>query len=171
MVALDHHTGDRIAEAIHGDGQGPQPGALLLRPTKLVALEDTQAAAGFEVNRAEVVFVRPRGVAADWEQTSLWAAAAAIPGVRVRCDEEGKLAQRFGVQTSGHVLLYDPEGHLLFSGGITRSRGQQGDSAGRRALLARLSGETRSLTTTAVFGCPLFAPGELCEKEDNVCQP
>ena len=41
------------------------------------------------------------------------------PGVTSWDDAGGKLAQRFGVLTSGHVLLYDTDGRLLYSGGIT----------------------------------------------------
>ena len=127
-----------------------------------------------EINRApvaaEVRFIRPKGVPADWEQTSLWRAAAAIPGVSVYFDDEGALARRLGAETSGQVLLYGPDGDLLFSGGITRARGQDGDNAGRRAILSLLSGQA-ALRETPVFGCPLFAPGDGCGKDDDSCRP
>jgi hypothetical protein len=127
-----------------------------------------------EINRAavaaEVWFIRPKGMPVGWEQTALWQAAAAIPGVSVHCDEEGVLARRLGAATSGQVVLYDPDGQLLFSGGITRARGQDGESAGRRAILRLLSGKAAP-PETPVFGCPLFAPGECCRKEENSCRP
>ena len=66
-----------------------------------------------------VVFFKPSGTAEDWEQTDLWKSAAAIPGVAVSIDVDGAEAQRFQATTSGHTLLYDAEGKLLFSGGIT----------------------------------------------------
>jgi hypothetical protein len=127
-----------------------------------------------EINRvavaAEVWFIRPKGMPMGWEQTPLWQAAAAIPGVSVHCDEEGVLARRLGAETSGQVVLYDPDGQLLFSGGITRARGQEGESAGRRAILSLLSGKA-ALPETPIFGCPLFAPGECCGKEEGSCHP
>jgi hypothetical protein len=125
-----------------------------------------------EAIAVEVEFIRPKGLPEGWEQTSLWQTAAAIPGVSVRCDEGGKLARRLGAQTSGQVLLYASAGQLLFSGGITRARGQEGESVGRRAILDLLTGHTTRLSTreTPVFGCPLFAPDECCGKEDT-CRP
>ena len=126
-----------------------------------------------EINRnaiaAEVHFIRPKGKPVGWEQTSLWRTAEAIPGVRVYCDAEGVLARRLGVETSGAVVLYDPEGQVLFSGGITRARGQDGESASRRAILTLVSGKTAT-RNAPVFGCPLFAPGDCCGKEGS-CQP
>src|SRR5581483_2344790 len=51
---------------------------------------------------AEVVFVRPADCPDGWERTAAWEAAAAIPGVRVRCDVGGLEAMRAGAATSGH---------------------------------------------------------------------
>ena len=47
---------------------------------------------------------------------------------------------RFGSATSGQTLLYDGDGALRFSGGITGSRSHAGDNAGRRSLVALLNG-------------------------------
>jgi hypothetical protein len=87
-------------------------------------------------------------------------APRAIPGVPSVDDEGGVEAKRFGVATSGHVLLFDRAGRLLFSGGITPARGHEGDSLGRDALIERLAG-TRTISgpaTSPVFGCPLANP-------------
>ena len=48
-----------------------------------------------------VLFLKPAGVDAGWEQTALWRAASALPGVTVLRDDAGVEAQRFGVATSG----------------------------------------------------------------------
>jgi hypothetical protein len=77
-----------------------------------------------------VVFTIPEGVPADWEQGDLWNSATSIPGLRVIRDQGGKEAHQFDVVGSGHVLLYAPSGKLLFSGGITASRGHEGDNVG-----------------------------------------
>ena len=49
--------------------------------------------------------------------------ASAIPGVIVTPDVGGRIAARLGAKTSGHVLVYDENGVLKFSGGITAARG------------------------------------------------
>jgi hypothetical protein len=80
------------------------------------------------------------------------------PGVTSWDDDSGKLARKFGVLTSGHVLLYEPTGRLSYSGGITPLRGHRGDSPGRRAVLEALCGGSERRSAGPVFGCPLFDP-------------
>jgi hypothetical protein len=104
---------------------------------------------------ATVLFVKPSGAAADWDDTDLRRSAAAIPGVTVQTDENGIEAARFGAQTSGHTLVFDRKGNLLFSGGITATRGHEGDNAGENAALAALRQQAPDRSRTAVFGCPL----------------
>ena len=86
--------------------------------------------------------------------SDLWTAAAAIPGVQVVRDD-GTEARRFGARVSGQVLAYDAAGALRFSGGLTGSRGHEGDNAGRTALEAMLAGRPHA-ATAYVFGCLLF---------------
>ena len=71
--------------------------------------------------RTYVLFLKPEGFGNGWEQTDSWRAAAAIPGVTPVRDDSGREASRFGAATSGQTLLYDADGTLLFSGGITAS--------------------------------------------------
>jgi hypothetical protein len=107
--------------------------------------------------RTYVVFIRPGHVESGWEQTTLWSSAAAIPGVTVVRDEDGAESRRFGVHTSGQVLLYGAGGQLLYSGGATASRGKTGNSLGRTSILAAL--QSRNAQPPApVFGCSLFEP-------------
>jgi hypothetical protein len=103
-----------------------------------------------------VLFVAPEGAPAAWEHTSYWPSARAIPGVQVRADLGGVETRRFGATTSGHVILYDPRGHLLYRGGITVGRGHEGDNPGRRAVVAYLQGERAEAARLPVFGCPLL---------------
>jgi hypothetical protein len=107
---------------------------------------------------AHVLFDKPSSEPADWTDTDLWRSAAAIPGVSVAVDPDGATAHRFGAETSGWVVLYEPGGRLLFRGGITSARGHAGDSEGRRAVLALLGGEATPRTQAPVFGCSLAAP-------------
>jgi hypothetical protein len=104
-----------------------------------------------------VVFVRPSNVPEGWERSDLWDAAAAIPGVQVSCDPEGSEARRAGAATSGHLVVYDPSGRIAFNGGITRGRGQTGESSARREILDLLTGGRPNIGQTPVYGCELFA--------------
>jgi len=109
--------------------------------------------------RGVVLFVVPRGLNVSPTETALWQEASAIPGVDVRVDAEGIEAGRFGVKTSGQALLYDVEGHLIFSGGITPGRGHAGDNAGRDAIVALARHQPAPIAETSVFGCALETPG------------
>ena len=111
---------------------------------------------------AYVLFVKPANFSEDWEKTDLWASAAAIPGVSVVRDDEGVEASRFHAATSGQTMLYDREGKLLFSGGITSARGHAGDNAGRTAIVSLLNMNEAEQSATPVFGCPLFARNDEC---------
>jgi hypothetical protein len=104
---------------------------------------------------AYVLFYAPEGFSPAWEKTDLWQSAASIPGVQVFRDENGQEAQFFGAATSGQTLVYDGQGHLLFSGGITAARGHFGDNAGETAIVAWLTTITGGQKSTPVYGCSL----------------
>lgn len=105
-----------------------------------------------------VVFVKPKGLTEDWAKEALWKRAEAIPGVRTLLDNGGVEAAKFGAKTSGQTFLYDPQGQLVFSGGITPARGHMGDSDGRLSILSYLETGKTLITTTPVFGCSLAKP-------------
>jgi hypothetical protein len=107
-----------------------------------------------------VLMYKPREFPAGWERTDLWTSAARIPGVSVRTDEDGEEAARFGAATSGQALLYDAEGLLQFSGGITMVRGHRGKSAGYERIVALANGRPADAATSPVFGCAMHTPGE-----------
>ena len=109
---------------------------------------------------AYVLFVKPPDFSEGWEQTDLWASAAAIPGVTVMRDDDGVEASRFGAATSGQTVLYDAAGKLIFSGGITGARGHAGDNAGRTAAVSLLTTDESQQKETPVYGCSLFAGNE-----------
>jgi hypothetical protein len=83
-------------------------------------------------------------------------AAGSSAGAKLVADPGAEEAGRFGVATSGHVLLFDADGRLLFSGGITPARGHQGDNFGAAAVAARLAGRAAP-SETPIFGCPIEA--------------
>lgn len=118
---------------------------------------------------AQVLFASPAGTTEDWAKTDLWRTASGIPGVNVRSDKAGIEARHFRLETSGHTVLYDRDGQLMFQGGITLSRGHAGDNPGRDALSALLRHEPSTRIQTPVFGCSLF--GTEPQQGDVLCQP
>ena len=110
--------------------------------------------------RAYVLFSKPAGSGADWDDTDLRASAASIPGVTVLSDIDGSEARRFGAETSGHTLLFAADGRLLFSGGITQSRGHAGDNIGASAVVSLVQGKAPARAQTFVFGCSLPKPAQ-----------
>jgi hypothetical protein len=107
---------------------------------------------------ARVLFVNPSNQPRQWMRGDLWDSAQAIPGVEVRCDQDGMLAKRLNIQTSGHVLLFAPGGKLLFTGGITESRGHVGDNAGLSAVIDLIQNRQAPQTLpvrSSVFGCEI----------------
>ncbi len=115
---------------------------------------------------AYVLFIKPDGVAQEWEKTDLWRSAAAIPGVQVFCDQEGIEARRFGAASSGQTLLYDGYGRMVFAGGITAARGHYGDNHGVDAIVSLVNGASVDRHNTLVFGCPLFADATQLRQEE-----
>ncbi len=115
-------------------------------------------------NRADatVLFFQPAGSNADWSRTDLWRSAAAIPGVTVRQDIDGQEAKLFHAATSGDVMLFNAAGEMVFNGGITASRGHEGDSDGRAALTNMLLHDKMIAAETPVFGCSLSGPRQPC---------
>jgi len=122
---------------------------------------------------ATVAVLCPAAAAEGWEQTDLWHSAAAIPGVIVVADIDGRESGRFGAATSGQTFLYAADGRLLFQGGITESRGHSGDNAGRSAILSLVLGLSSAPPGqplhSPVYGCPLFDDSTACERGDTPC--
>jgi hypothetical protein len=102
-----------------------------------------------------VVFYRPSEVSEGWEHSDLWQRATSIPTVHVITDIDGREAKKFGAVTSGQTYVFDGDGDLLFSGGITSSRGHEGDNPGRTAIVELLNHGVMPRNETHVFGCPI----------------
>ena len=107
------------------------------------------------------LFLRPEEFPPDWIKTDLYVSALLIPNMTVLDDYQGEETKRFGSATSGQVYLYEPDGRLVFSGGITGSRGHAGDNSGAEGVAALLRDEhSPGSVTPRVFGCPLQERGE-----------
>jgi len=107
---------------------------------------------------SHVLFYVPKHSGIDWQKTDLWASAQAIPGVRVNADEDGRESKLFRAATSGQTVLYGISGQLLFSGGITKSRGHSGDNASTSAIVSLINEAKPDQERTPVFGCDLLGP-------------
>jgi hypothetical protein len=104
--------------------------------------------------RAYVLVYRPSGLPAGWEQTDVVEAASRLPRTEVRMDDEGREVKRFGGFTSGQTFLYDGNGILRFSGGITSLRGHAGANRGRADVIEIVRSQLGS-AQHPVFGCAI----------------
>jgi hypothetical protein len=120
----------------------------------------TSAAGAGAPPRVLAVAYKPSGAEAGWERTALLERLSAIPGASVAVDEGGLEATRFGVRTSGHVLVYAPDGRLRFTGGITTSRGHEGEGPSWDAARAALLGRVEGTAEAQVFGCGIVSSRE-----------
>ncbi|EMI52168.1 hypothetical protein [Rhodopirellula sallentina] len=116
------------------------------------------------------VFIKPTACCGEdgWERSDLWQSAERMPGVIVVLDEGGMEASCFRATTSGQVVMYDAAGDLCFSGGITSSRGHQGDNAGRAAIVKHIRHGESDVTNTPVYGCHLLHSTNV--EETQCCQ-
>lgn len=104
---------------------------------------------------AYVIAHQPPGTSEEWVKTDLFDFASQIPGVSVLADRGGLLAKQFEAETSGETVVYDTSGKLRFHGGITASRGHQGDNVGRSSVVSLLTQNATLVSDTCVFGCSL----------------
>jgi hypothetical protein len=114
-----------------------------------------------------VLLFRPEGNT-NWKPEALWREAEQLPGSQVFWDDGGREAKLFGAGTSGSTLLFGADGRLRFHGGVTSSRGHQGDNVGATELIAALDGhpdrnqhdrKSAGPREFFVFGCSLFGSG------------
>jgi len=130
--------------------QCPCSRATLAELERVIASTEQRAA-------VSIVLIQPERMPEGWERSGAWRHANAIPGARVLTDHGGVLTRPFGAATSGQVLLYESSGKLAFQGGITGSRGHEGDNTGRAAVIRSINGAPYADTSTPVFGCKLFS--------------
>ena len=101
----------------------------------------------------QLYFFCPNGRPDEWAQSSLWRQAQAIPTVTTLIDRDGQVARKYGISTSGHMLVFDSQKRQRFSGGITISRSHEGDNAGSDSVIAIIRDEPDFQTEAPVFGC------------------
>ncbi len=102
---------------------------------------------------AHIFFYQPTDKPAAWSETDLWRYAQTIPFTTVHRDLNGQVAARFGALASGQVVLFRPDGHRVFFGGITAGRGHEGPNPGRNEVLRLVREGSGTTDHTAVWGC------------------
>ncbi len=114
-----------------------------------------------EAFAATVAFYSDPELGPGWERSASWDRAASIPGVTVRCDPSGAAARTFAARTSGFTVVYTRAGDLVYHGGLTGSRGHEGDNPGAAAVLdLATGGGGAAVRSSAVYGCALFADAD-----------
>jgi hypothetical protein len=104
-----------------------------------------------------IVFADLRPADPYWAETDLWQHAKRIPGAEVLRDENAIECRHFSAFTSGTAILFSKTGAELFRGGLTTSRGHEGESIADGALATFLKSGVMPVRSAPVFGCALFA--------------
>lgn len=91
-----------------------------------------------------------------WRKSETLRMALELPNATVQYDAGGVKARHFGAWASGSVALYAADGRLLFAGGVTISRGHEGDCLGAEQLLQQIKNPNEQVPMTApALGCRL----------------
>ena len=101
-----------------------------------------------------IVVYRPSDFARGWEKTDVFTAASRLPRTHIVLDQDGHEARLFHGFTSGQTYLYDGDGKLRFSGGITLLRGHAGFNSGSAEVMQIVKSQAGS-GTHPVFGCAI----------------
>ncbi len=143
----------------------------------LVELEkilESTAALTNATPRTLVVASVPRNADSQWTDSPLNKRARQLPNADLYVDVDGIETARFGVTTSGTVMLFSPQAGRIFSGGITISRGHEGHSVGGALLQEQLwrvlnhqpdAVAELDASSPPVFGCALCGPSPSTEND------
>jgi hypothetical protein len=101
-----------------------------------------------------VVVYRPSDFPAGWERTDVFTAAAKLPRTHIVLDPDGHEANVFQGFVSGQTFLYDGDGRLRFSGGITLLRGEAGFNGGSAGVM-QIVRTGKGNGEHPVFGCAI----------------
>jgi hypothetical protein len=143
------HDGRRPTLVVFMHPQCPCSRASLVELTAILSRSKGRVA-------CTVVFVRPSNFDEGWERTDLWKTAERLAGVKVEVDSSGEQARLFKARASGEAFLYDAAGRLLFHGGMTGSRGHEGDNPSRQAIVACIESGIAAREQSEVYGCGLL---------------
>lgn len=111
-----------------------------------------------------IVVYCPKEASDSWTDTKLKELAEQLFPDSTLIDRNAIEARRFAAATSGHVFAFSPAGLCLFQGGVTSSRGHEGDNLGVQAIRQIAESKNNICKTTPVFGCPIVAFTSECSK-------
>lgn len=116
-----------------------------------------------------IVFHHPKEMSLEWVKSSLWKKAKQLKGAAVTIDTDGKMVELFRPKTSGQVYLYSngEQRPLIYSGGVTSTRGHEGDNTGSDAIVNWVLHKKVVPSKFAVFGCSLFHNGFSHEQREK----
>ena len=104
-------------------------------------------------------YLAPAALAAQYKQ---WGAAPAA----MLMDDSGKVGRAYGARTTPHMYLIDPQGLLVYAGGIDDKRSANPDDVKtaknfvRAALADSLAGRPVATPSAAPYGCSVkYAAG------------
>ncbi|WP_236618163.1 RedB [Rhodopirellula europaea] len=101
----------------------------------------------------------PTGKTEGWIESETTDKLRAFGNVSIVADHDAKACQQFDVATSGHLLVYN-DAKLSFSGGITPSRGHEGNCDSGLAFLRSVNGVSTRRIEWPVFGCAIVERSE-----------
>ena len=78
-----------------------------------------------------------------------------IRGARILRDPAGNMAKNLGAMTSGITYLVANDRKIIFQGGLTPSRGHEGETIGQAFILDWLRTRREATVLEKVFGCGL----------------
>ena len=133
-------------------------------PCTFASLAELERVVGQSGSSLETIVIlnAPAEKLEEWMQTAVANRAKGISGAKIVVDGDGKLSAKFRVTVSGQCLLYSPNGQLLFQGGLTASRGHEGESLGQSILIHMIAHpepdalSNQQVREVPVYGCELI---------------
>ena len=119
--------------------------------------------------QVQVVVYIPDGEQESWADGSTVSAVRRIPNTTIMFDRGGRITRDHGVVASGHTTLVSPDSAVVFSGGVTASRGHEGASVGTRAIRNWVQAGDGA-ASAPVFGCAILGPDD-GQNSDSETQP
>ncbi len=108
-----------------------------------------------QLPKVTFVLLQPQKADAEWIGSNNESLCRQFNNEQIFYDSNSEETARFGVATSGMCLLYSAEGNLVFSGGITASRGHHGPSLGQEYLQSAMESDRSTYRDFPAFGCSL----------------
>lgn len=123
-------------------------------PCTMASLRELARLSTEQTIKTYVCFMIPKDADKSWLDSRNQTQAKSMPGIKVWQDTASTEASLFQASTSGESMLFDENGKLIFRGGITGSRGHEGDNEGLEQLRKIINSKT-GRGNYVVYGCPL----------------